>query len=50
MADFQKYRAENVSGSLISGDTADYNLPQPKEFFPSTIFEIFSSVLAYRFF
>jgi hypothetical protein len=45
-----KYRVENVSGSLISGDTAAYNLPQPKEFFPSTIFEIFSSVLAYRFF
>jgi hypothetical protein len=65
--EFQRYRAENVFGSLISGDTAENvfgslismrldhrsyqsNLPQPKEFFPSTMFEIFSSVLAYRFF
>ena len=27
-----------------------YHLSQPKEFFPSTMFEIFSSVLAYRIF
>ena len=27
-----------------------YHLPQPNKFFPSTMFEIFSSVLAYRIF
>ena len=27
-----------------------YHLPQPNNFFPSTMFEIFSSVLAYRIF
>ena len=35
---------------IRSPELSSYNLPQPKEFFPSTMFEIFSSVLAYRIF
>ena len=35
---------------IRSPELSAYNLPQPKEFFPSTMFEIFSSILAYRFF
>ena len=35
---------------IRSPELSAYNLPQPKEFFPSTMFQIFSSVLAYRFF
>ena len=39
----------NFNG-IRSPELSAYNLPQPKEFFPSTMFKIFSSVLAYRFF
>ena len=35
---------------IRSPELSAYNLPQPKEFFASTMFEIFSSILAYRFF
>jgi hypothetical protein len=35
---------------IRSPELSAYNLPQPKEFFASTMFEIFSSALAYRFF
>jgi hypothetical protein len=33
---------------IRSPELSAYHLPQPKEFFPSKMFEIFSSVLAYR--
>jgi hypothetical protein len=61
--DFQRYRAENVFGSIISGDTAEnvfgslistrldrLPLVSTQGFFSSTIFEIFSSILAYHIF
>jgi hypothetical protein len=35
---------------IRSPELSAYHLPQPKEFFPSAMFEIFSSVLAYRIF
>ena len=35
---------------IRSPELSAFHLPQPKEFFPSTMFEIFSSILAYRFF
>jgi hypothetical protein len=35
---------------IRSPELSAYHLPQPKEFFPSTMSEIFSSVLAYRIF
>jgi hypothetical protein len=42
----QKFNFNEIRSPELSA----YNLPQPKEFFPSTMFEIFSSALAYRFF
>ena len=36
------------SNEIRTSEFSAYHLPQPKEFFPSTMFEIFSSVLAYR--
>ena len=36
------------SNEIRSPELSAYHLPQLKEFFPSTMFEIFSSVLAYR--
>ena len=38
------------SNEIRSPELSAYHLPQPKECFPSTMFEIFSSVLAYRIF
>ena len=38
------------SNEIRTSELSAYHLPQPKEFFPSTMFEIFSSVLAYRIF
>ena len=35
---------------IRSPELSAYHLPQPKEFFPSTMFEIFSSILVYRIF
>jgi hypothetical protein len=35
---------------IRSPELSAYHLPQPKEFIPSTMFEMFSSVLAYRIF
>jgi hypothetical protein len=42
-----RYRAENVFGSLISTKLdrrgyQPYHLPQPKDIFPSTMFEMYS--------
>ena len=49
--DFQSYRAENRKclrkfnfNEIRSPELSAYHLPQPKEFFPSTMFEMFSSV------
>ena len=38
------------SNEIRSPELSAYHLPQPKECFPSTMLEIFSSVLAYRIF
>ena len=38
------------SNEIRSPELSAYHFPQPKDFFPSTMFEIFSSVLAYRIF
>ena len=35
------------SNEIRTSELSAYHLPQPKEFFPSTMFEIFSSVLAF---
>ena len=35
---------------IRSPELSAYHLPQPKEFFPSTMFEIFSCILAYSIF
>jgi hypothetical protein len=35
---------------IRSPELSAYHLPEPKEFFPSTMFEIFSFALAYRIF
>ena len=48
--DFQRYRAENVFGSLISTRLDRLPLVSTQGFFSSTIFEIFSSILAYHIF
>ena len=42
--------SSEVFNEIRSPELSAYNLPQPKEFFSSTMFQIFSSVLAYRFF
>ena len=41
---FRKINFNEIRSPKLSA----YHLPQLKEFFPSTMFEIFSSVLAYR--
>ena len=38
------------SNEIRSPELSAYHFPQPKDFFPSTMFEIFSSILAYRIF
>ena len=43
---FRKFNFNEIRSPKLSA----YHLPQLKEFFPSPMFEIFSSVLAYRIF